>query len=53
MRRKTKIRGFEAHGRRKTCKEAIHGYRNGGLPEAKGWGKKGEKGRVGGTDMGG
>jgi len=52
-RRKTKIRGFEADGRRKTCKEAIHGYGKGGLPEEKGWGEKGEKGRVGGTDGGG
>jgi len=48
-----KIPGFEADGRRKTCKETIHGYRKGGLQEEKGWGEKGEKRRVGGTNGGG
>jgi len=36
-----------------TCKEAIHGYGKGGIPEEKGWGGKGETARVGGTDGGG
>jgi len=53
MRREKKVRGFEANNRRKTCKETIHGYRKGGLSEEKGWGKKGEDRRVGGTEGGG
>jgi len=52
-RRKTEIRGFEAHGCHKACKKAVHSYGEGSLSEEKGWGEKGEKGRVGGTNGGG
>ena len=52
MRQKKKVRGFEANGCRNACKEAIHGTGKGGSEE-EAWGKKGEKGRVGGTGGGG
>jgi len=52
-RREKEVRGFEANGCSQACKKAIHSYGKGGLPEEKGWGKKGEKRSIGGTEGGG